>query len=275
MGLWNNDANIMLVAGHRGARVGWPENTLPAFRHAIDIGCDMIETDIRQTKDHQLVLMHDARVDRTTDGTGFVCDYALADFRRLNAAAHVDGFSFECPPTLDELLELTAETPSLLLNLELKDYPDVEGEDWAYETADKTIEAVEKHGLGGRIVLNSFSGKLLKHIHDRYGRRYPLHGFFPYFYLGQDCGQPETYLDCACLFYAEKQPDGKIRSLGGEVCPADWYDALIERGIEPWIGAGVKRFDDLKLSFERGARLITTDNPDETLDFLRQMGHHN
>ena len=274
MGLWNNDANIMLVAGHRGARVGWPENTLPAFRHAIDIGCDMIETDIRQTKDHQLVLMHDARVDRTTDGTGFVCDYALADFRRLNAAAHVDGFSFECPPTLDELLELTAETPSLLLNLELKDYPDVEGEDWAYETADKTIEAVEKHGLGGRIVLNSFSGKLLKHIHDRYGRRYPLHGFYPYYHMGAEPGEAEGYLDVACLFHTQKNPDGTVSSLPGQVCPREWFAYLENRGIEPWVGAGVKTYEDLSLAYERGARLVTADNPAQTLEYIRRMGHH-
>ena len=65
MPLWNNDKNVMLVAGHRGARRIRPENTMTAFKYAIDAGVDMVETDIRQTKDNQLVLMHDARVDRT------------------------------------------------------------------------------------------------------------------------------------------------------------------------------------------------------------------
>ena len=105
MPLWNDDKNIMLVAGHRGARRIRPENTMTAFNYAIDLGVDMVETDIRQTKDGQLVLMHDARVDRTTDGSGLVRDHTFAEFRRLNAAAHDDGFAPEKPPLLEELLE--------------------------------------------------------------------------------------------------------------------------------------------------------------------------
>lgn len=273
MSLWNDDSNVMLVAGHRGACHIQPENTMTAFRYAMDAGVDMIETDIRQTKDGQLVLMHDAKVDRTTDGSGFVRDFTFAEFRRLNAAAHVDGFVAECPPTLEELFELVAPHPTMLINLELKEYPHVEGEEMAYETADKTIAMVEKYGLGKRIILNSFSGKLLHHISEQYGRRYPLHGFYPYFYLGPDHGNPDEYLDVACLFHAELR-DGKIQSLEGQVCPQSWFDYLIERHIEPWIGAGVTTYDDLALAFERGARLITTNNPVETLEFLRRMGHH-
>ena len=273
MALWNNDPNVMLVAGHRGACRIRPENTMTAFQYAIDAGVDMIETDIRQTKDCQLVLMHDARVDRTTDGSGLVRDFTFTEFRRLNAAAHVEGFAPERPPMLEELLELTAAHPGMLLNLELKEYPHVEGEEMAYDTADKTVALVEQYGLGDRVILNSFSGKLLHYLAEKYGRRYPLHGFYPYFYLGPDHGNPDEYLDVACLFHAEFV-DGKIRGLEGQVCPKEWFDDLIDRHIEPWIGAGVTTYDDLALAFERGARLITTNNPVETLEFLRRMGHH-
>ena len=273
MALWNNDPNVMLVAGHRGACRIRPENTMTAFQYAIDAGVDMIETDIRQTKDGQLVLMHDAKVDRTTDGSGLVRDHSFADFRRLNAAAHVEGFAPEGPPLLEELLSLVAPLPDMLLNLELKEYPHVEGEEAACDTADKTIALVEKYGLGSRIILNSFSGRLLRYIAEKYGRRYPLHGFYPYFCLGPDCGNPDDYLDVACLFHVEMR-DGKISGLDGEVCPRSWFDDLLSRGIEPWIGAGVTAYDDLALAFERGARLVTTNNPVETLEFLRRMGHH-
>ncbi len=91
MPLWNDDLNVMLVAGHRGARKVRPENTVSAFRYAMDVGVDMVETDIRQTKDGCLVLMHDERVDRTTDGSGRVREFTYAEFRRLNAAAHDAG----------------------------------------------------------------------------------------------------------------------------------------------------------------------------------------
>jgi len=273
MPLWNDDKNIMLVAGHRGARKIRPENTLTAFRYAIGLDVDMVETDVRQTKDGYLVLMHDARVDRTTDGSGLVRDHTFAEFRRLNAAAHDEGFPSECPPTLEELLELVAAHPTMLINLELKEYPHVEGEEMAYDTADKTIAMVEKYGLGKRIILNSFSGKLLEHLCRKYNHRYPLHGFYPYFYLGPDHGSPNDYLDVACLFHAE-MVDGKIRGLDGQICPQAWFDDLTNHHIEPWIGAGVKTYEDLALGVERGARLITTDNPAETLEFLRKMGHH-
>ncbi len=274
MGLWNNDPNIMLVAGHRGARVGWPENTVAAFKYAISVGCDMVETDVRQTKDHELVLMHDALVDRTTDGHGRVQDMTLNEFRSLNAAAHVEGFAFEPPATLKELLELTAAHPSLLLNIEIKDYPHVEGEEWAFETVKKTIEMVEKYGLGKRIVLNSFSGKQLSYIHKKYGRKYPLHGFYPYFILGQERDNPDEYLDCACLFHVAQGENGENVGLPGQICPAQWAKELTDKGIEPWFGAGVKTYEDLKTCFEQGGRLVTSDDPAQSLADLRKMGHH-
>ena len=273
MALWNNDPNVMLVAGHRGACHIRPENTMTAFQYALDAGVDMIETDIRQTKDGHLVLMHDAKVDRTTDGAGLVREHTFAEFRALNAAARLEGFAPECPPALEELLALVAPRPGMLLNLELKEYPHVEGEAMAYDTADKTIALVERYGLGDRVILNSFSGKLLHYIAENYHHRYPLHGFYPYFYLGPEPGDPEDYLNVACLFHAEMK-DGKIHGLPGQVCPAEWFDALIEKNIEPWVGAGVTSYEDLALAFQRGARLVTTNNPIETLAFLRRMGHH-
>ena len=273
MPLWNDDKNIMLVAGHRGARRIRPENTMTAFNYAIDLGVDMVETDIRQTKDGQLVLMHDARVDRTTDGSGLVRDHTFAEFRRLNAASHDDGFAPEKPPLLEELLERVAAHPTMLVNLELKEYPHVEGEAFAFDTADRTLEMVEKYGLGGRIIVNSFSGRLLRYVREKYGDRYPLHGFIPYFYLGPDAGDPDKYLDVACLFHAELV-DGQARALPGEVCPESWFNETIARGIEPWVGAGVRTKEDLALSFERGARLVTADDPEAALRWLREMGHH-
>ena len=118
MPLWNDDLNVMLVAGHRGARKVRPENTVSAFRYAMDLGVDMVETDIRQTKDGCLVLMHDERVDRTTDGSGRVREHTYAEFRRLNAAVHDEGFAPEAPAALEELLEMASDRPGMLLNLQ-------------------------------------------------------------------------------------------------------------------------------------------------------------
>ena len=84
--MWEGHPSRMLVATHRGERFTAPENTITAFQRAIDAGVDMIETDVRMTKDRELVIMHDPTVDRTTDGTGLVHEMTLAQFKVLDAA---------------------------------------------------------------------------------------------------------------------------------------------------------------------------------------------
>ena len=86
----------MLRIGHRGARGHAPENTLQAIEAGIRAGADLVELDIQRTKDGGLVAMHDKRVDRTTNGTGYVTGMTLEELRRLNAG---EG---ERIPTLDE-----------------------------------------------------------------------------------------------------------------------------------------------------------------------------
>ena len=81
------------VIGHRGTTLEGPENTLVAFRHAAESGADGVEFDVDFTKDGHAIIMHDATVDRTTDGTGHVCDYTLEEIRKLNAAG---GFKNRC-----------------------------------------------------------------------------------------------------------------------------------------------------------------------------------
>ena len=72
MNYWTLSPKNIWVAGHRGWPAVYPENTMPSFRAALEVGVDQIETDVRITKDGKLVLFHDATVDRTTDGTGRV-----------------------------------------------------------------------------------------------------------------------------------------------------------------------------------------------------------
>ena len=83
--MWNGDR--VLFGGHRGDRAGYPENTMPAFRSAYALGCEVIETDVRMTADGHLVLIHDRSVERTTDGVGLVDEMTLEELRRLDAGA--------------------------------------------------------------------------------------------------------------------------------------------------------------------------------------------
>ena len=81
----------MLNIAHRGASGTFPENTLSAFRAAIDAGADMCELDVQLTRDGAVVVIHDETVDRTTDGTGEVAALTLEEIQRLDAGAKFKG----------------------------------------------------------------------------------------------------------------------------------------------------------------------------------------
>lgn len=93
-----------VVVAHRGSHLAAPENSLDAYEQAIKDGCDFGEADLRMTKDGVIVLMHDATVDRTTDGHGKVSDLTFAQIRALHfkSARRSD----EKVPTFDELLSV-------------------------------------------------------------------------------------------------------------------------------------------------------------------------
>lgn len=108
----------LLVVGHRGAAGIEPENTVRAFRRGIELECDLVECDVRLTRDGHLVVMHDERVDRTTSGTGAVAGLLLAEIRSLDAGAG------ERVPLLEEVLELVRGRAGLLIELKGEGTPD-------------------------------------------------------------------------------------------------------------------------------------------------------
>jgi len=96
-----------LLAVHRGVAQLAPENTLAAIKKAIDYGLDWVEIDVHETADHQIVVIHDAPLDRTTNGTGPVAKATLAEIRRLSAGRWFGPtYTLERVPTLAEVLEL-------------------------------------------------------------------------------------------------------------------------------------------------------------------------
>jgi glycerophosphoryl diester phosphodiesterase len=93
------------ICAHRGGATTHPENTLPAYQEAVRLGAHMVELDIAITRDGAIVLMHDATVDRTTDGKGKVIEFTLAELKRLDAGAWKDPrFAGTRVPTFQEAL---------------------------------------------------------------------------------------------------------------------------------------------------------------------------
>jgi glycerophosphoryl diester phosphodiesterase len=109
------------IVGHRGARGIAPENTLASFQAALDAGVDMIELDVHLSRDGELVVMHDPRLERTTDGRGLVSEFRLAELKELNAAARFEGRApgtVRRIPTLQEVYDLVAGRVEI--NVEIK-----------------------------------------------------------------------------------------------------------------------------------------------------------
>ena len=102
-----------IISAHRGDKANFPENTMEAFESAVNMGVDMIETDIHLTRDNKLVLIHDHSVDRTPDGTGKVSEKTYDELKLLNAGtckspSHI--------PTLEEFLAYVSPVDKMLLN---------------------------------------------------------------------------------------------------------------------------------------------------------------
>ncbi|MBQ7761844.1 MAG: hypothetical protein IJ400_07295 [Clostridia bacterium] len=244
--------NRMAIAGHRGDCYNYYENTMTAFKMALENGADMIETDVRLTKDLVPVLIHDDTTNRTGDKKCVVADTTFQELRQINVG---DQRGPEIIPTLEELLEWTKDT-KLTLNLEIKEYYSEQNQKRAEECIEKTIALVEKYGLGQRIVINSFDAFVLEYVYKKYGKKYLLHGFYPYYELGNKTINPDEYLYCACIFEWQKK---------------EHYDYLISKGIEPWVGAGVTQISKLEACLDYGAKLITTNNPRDIKEKLENI----
>ena len=106
------------VMAHRGNRVLCPENTLAAFRQAFIEGADILETDLHLSADGVFMCIHDATVDRTTDGSGAVSAMTLSELKQLSASYGFQGFAEERVPTLAETAAILP--PGVALALELK-----------------------------------------------------------------------------------------------------------------------------------------------------------
>lgn len=265
MNYWTQSNDNIYVAAHRGWCARYPENTMEAFRAAIELGVDQIETDVRMTADGQLVLIHDATVDRTTDGSGSVCDMTLAQLRQLDAGIKKgEQFAGCVIPTMEELMELVRDHPTMTLDIELKDYPHLLGEKRAFEACDKALEMIARYGFEDRFVINSFSTELHRHIREKYGSRYKHHVFYPIEHMTVADEAIYDYAYCACVFGLKE----------GKITPADALAFARRTGVRVWAGASAKDEATVAQAIEAGCQLITCNNPDQVLGILRAMGKH-
>ena len=145
----------MINYAHRGYKGRYPENTMLAFKKAIEAGASGIELDIHLTKDNQLVIIHDECLERTTNGSGLVCEKSLDELKKLSASKLYPSFDNQEILTLSEYFEFIKDY-KIISNIELKnsiiDYKDIEK---------KTYDLIKDFGLVDKIIISSFNHQSL------------------------------------------------------------------------------------------------------------------
>jgi glycerophosphoryl diester phosphodiesterase len=153
-----NSLKTTIIFAHRGACALAPENTITSFEMAVQHLAEFIELDAKLSRDGKVMVIHDATLDRTTNGKGKVNEFTLADLKNLDAGAKFDPkYTGEKIPTLDEVFEAVGK--KILVNVELTNYSSPND-----DLIEKVAEAVNRHSMQQRVLFSSFAPKNLVHM---------------------------------------------------------------------------------------------------------------
>lgn len=150
----------MKVIAHRGASGYAPENTMSAFNRAVEMNVHGIELDVQMSRDNEIVVIHDYKVDRTTNGIGKVRQHTLEELRGLDSGTWFDvAFKDEKIVTLEEVFQ---KMPSdMLINVEIKNQAKVKD-----DIASKLVGLIEKYDRHDTVIISSFDHTVLKEVSD-------------------------------------------------------------------------------------------------------------
>lgn len=225
--------NFPMVISHRGVNNMAPENTLPAFKKAIEMGCDCIELDVHLSKDGYVMVIHDDTLERTTNGIGAVSDYTLAELKSLDASKLFPNKYFDVKiPTLEEVFQLVAHTPIRVI-VELKgEYTDL---------ADKVVSLIKKYNHKDRITISSYNHNYLKHIKSFHPDILTEVDFFIVFEdiiqfakklkVNVLCGEYK-YIERMCAFKIRKVKKNNLSLLAYTVDDKNQMLKLIKKGVD-------------------------------------------
>lgn len=243
--MFNKNDKDIVVAGHRGIKSKFPENTMLSYREAIKLGVDMIELDINMTKDNVLVLCHDNTIDRTTNGKGAIRDYTLEELQKFNAGINM-GYD-TIIPTFEELLQEIYQTP-LTLNVEIKDK--------TFEVVDKTIALLYKYHMQDKFVIACFDAKIVEYAYEKY---HVMTQGFPLEMMENASNKTNNAL------YSVGIP---LVKLTNEL--VSYYESI---NIVPWAWCP-DTVEEVQMVAKTKVRLVTCNNPIVALTELRKLGLH-
>ena len=271
----NPDSKYVLVISHRGDWRNYPENSIPAIESIIRMGVDMMELDVKMTKDSVLVLMHDKTVNRMTNGKGLVSDFTYDSLStlRMRRAHNVVTDTIKVP-TLREALICCKDR--ILVNV-----------DHAYPYYKEIVELTEELGVTGQVLMKGKSS--IDKVNEDMSRHENNLLYMPIIDINKPKGQN---------LFAEYQTRGVV-PMAYEVCwqkPGEEIDncvaVILDSGAKLWVNTfwpsvcgGFGNDDDAALEaadpadvysqyIEMGATMIQTDRPELLLKYLRSIGRH-
>ena len=263
--LFDNKSKYVTVVAHRGDWRNSPENSMQAFRNCLEMGVDMIEIDVRKTKDNELVIIHDATVDRTTNGKGKVADLTLDEIRKLRLRAGHGVVTRHGIPTLEEVLNLCKG--KVLINV-----------DKGYDYFDQMYQLLVKTGTLDQVVIKG--GHSYEKVKAQNGKVLDEVIYMPIVNLNNKDAEAQldgwlaakpVAIECCISKYTPEVERllQKIRQSQSKI----WINSL-------WPSLNDGHDDDRAVEMDqedeawgwildRGATLIQTDRPEELLDYLK------
>ena len=272
-----NDPNseYVVVISHRGDWRNYPENSIPAIESVIRMGADMMELDVKMTKDSVLVLMHDKTIDRMTNGKGLVSDITYDSLMTFNMKrAHNVATDSIKVPTLREALLCCKDR--ILVNV-----------DHAYPYYKEIVELANELGVTGQVLMKGKSN--IDKVNEDMAKHENNLLYMPIIDINKPKGQ---------ALFAEYQERGVV-PMAYEVCwqhPGEDLDnciaTILETGSKAWVNTlwpslcgGVGNDDDAAFDaadpadvygqyLDKGFTMIQTDRPELLINYLRSVGRH-
>lgn len=153
-----------LIIAHRGASGNAPENTLIAFKKAIEAGADLLELDVHLTADNRLAVIHDPTLDRTTTGKGRVIDFTAKELQQFDAGSWFDTeFAAARIPLLEEVLALTDGQVGLNIEVKIPNYPNRKG--LSETTKEVLAQIISSRQCYHQVLVSSFDYPFLAALH--------------------------------------------------------------------------------------------------------------
>ncbi|HWO76213.1 MAG TPA: glycerophosphodiester phosphodiesterase [Bacillus sp. (in: firmicutes)] len=240
---------MTLIFAHRGSSKSEPENTMPAFKKALKDGADGIELDVQLTKDGEVVVIHDEKVDRTTNGKGYVKDYSLQELQKLHVKSQFPVLHKVTIPTLIEVFEWLSRN-NLLVNIELKNgvFP-------YHSLEEKVIQLIRLYRYEQRVILSSFNHYSIVHCYQ----------------LAPDIETAPIYKSGIYMPWVYAQ---SIRARGLHPHYLAAPDLMVEESLKngvsvrPWT---VNKEKDIKRLLAIGCSAIITDYPKKAVEYRNQI----